>query len=198
MAAAGSVVSGLALLSAAPHQEARFLLPALPGLAISTWRQVHLAPRSFWYAWIIFNAALFVVFGAMHQAGVVPVVAYLGESVWPHAQCRAVGSDALCWEAGSGDVELTTKVFLVSTYLAPRHLLAQPSGLTTGARVEMTDLVGLETEEIRDILARSVRINATLVPKEGELVFKQTAATRYERTLLVMPGSVDVEPMLHT
>ncbi|KAJ2862960.1 alpha 1,2 mannosyltransferase [Coemansia aciculifera] len=193
MAAAGSVVSGLALLSAAPHQEARFLLPALPGLAISTWRQVHLAPRSFWYAWIIFNAALFVVFGAMHQAGVVPVVAYLGESVWPHAQCRAVGADALCWEAGSGDVELTTKVFLVSTYLAPRHLLAQPSGLTTGARVEMTDLVGLETEEIRDILARSVRINATLVPKEGELVFKQTAATRYERTLLVMPGSVDVE-----
>ncbi|KAJ2035478.1 alpha 1,2 mannosyltransferase, partial [Coemansia sp. S3946] len=180
MTAAGSVISGVALLSIAPHQEARFLLPALPGLAISTWRYVNLAPRAFWYAWIVFNAVLFVIFGGMHQAGVVPVVAFLGESVWPHAQCRTVGFDALCSAGGSGGLELTTKVFLISTYLAPRHLLAQPN-VVAGARVDMVDLVGLEMEEIRDIVARSVRTNATLVPKEGELVFRRTADKRYER-----------------
>ncbi|KAJ2492441.1 alpha 1,2 mannosyltransferase [Coemansia sp. RSA 2050] len=183
MAAAGSVMSGVALLSLAPHQEARFLLPALPGLVISSWRWHHLASRYFWWMWITFNAALFIVF-SMHQAGVVPVVMHLSGSVWTHAQCRYTGSDALCWEeGGSLGVELATKVYLVSTYLAPRHLLAQPLDRSKArARVDLVDLVGREAQEIRDILGGSVHVNETLVRSaRSELVFKQTTGTHYER-----------------
>ncbi|KAJ2840115.1 alpha 1,2 mannosyltransferase, partial [Coemansia sp. 'formosensis'] len=191
MAAAASVLSGVALLSAAPHQEARFLLPALPGLAISTRRWLPRAPRYFWWAWIVFNVALFAVF-SVHQAGVVPVVAHLGESVWPHAQCRAMGADALCSRGASAGVQLTTRAYFVSAYMAPRHLLAQRADAM--ARVEVVDLVGMEMGEIRDVIAGSIHVNETLVRESpGELVFRQTASARYERTLVVVPGSVDLE-----
>ncbi|KAJ2411560.1 alpha 1,2 mannosyltransferase [Coemansia sp. IMI 209128] len=182
MAAAGSVMSGVVLLSLAPHQEARFLLPALPGLAIGIGRWQYLASRYFWWMWITFNGALFIVF-SMHQAGVVPVVVYLSESVWTHAQCRYTGTDALCRQGGVLGTELTTRVYLVSTYLAPRHLLAQPVDRSMArARVDLVDLVGLETEEIRDILGGSVHVNETLVrSSQNELVFRRTTDTHYER-----------------
>ncbi|KAJ2689458.1 hypothetical protein IWW39_001483 [Coemansia spiralis] len=181
MAAAGSVMSGVVLLSLAPHQEARFLLPALPGLAIGIGRWQYLASRYFWWMWITFNGALFIIF-SMHQAGVVPVVVYLSESVWTHAQCRYTGTDALCRQGGVLGTELTTRVYLVSTYLAPRHLLAQPADRSMArARVDLVDLVGLETEEIRDILGGSVHVNATLVrSSQDELVFRRTTDTHYE------------------
>ncbi|KAJ2744103.1 alpha 1,2 mannosyltransferase [Coemansia sp. BCRC 34301] len=182
-----SVVCGVSLLSLAPHQEARFLLPALPGMAICLRSYVRSRFPFFWPVWIAFNAALFVVFGALHQAGVVPVIAHLAESVWPSAQCRVIGADALCGPGLSvAAAKLTTTVLLVSTYMAPRHLLAQTGD--ANARIDLVDLVGFDHAQIRARLNEAVHVNASLVHSApaGELVFKQTA------TLLVVPGSVNI------
>ncbi|KAJ2158168.1 alpha 1,2 mannosyltransferase [Coemansia sp. RSA 552] len=101
IAAACSGICGLAMLSAVPHQEARFLMPALPALAISTWRWHRVAPKYFWYAWIAFNALLSIGFGVVHQAGVVPMLNDLSRwAVLPSIQCHDIpGSDhAVCMD----------------------------------------------------------------------------------------------------
>lgn len=65
-----TIVSGLGFLSMAPHQEPRFLLPLLIPLAIlsNNWF------RSTWWkaVWIGFNVILLVVFGVLHQGGLIP------------------------------------------------------------------------------------------------------------------------------
>ncbi|KAJ2910094.1 alpha 1,2 mannosyltransferase, partial [Coemansia aciculifera] len=189
--AAASAIGGLAALSVAPHQEARFLLPALPGLAI--WcapTASGLRRRGWWWAlWIGFNAVLFAVFGVVHQAGVVPVVAHLSRSVWPHAQCHAIlGSDhAVCVSADADaaadrpPLRLTTTVLLASTYMAPRHLLAQSAA--AHARVELVDLVGFSHEQIRGRISASVLVDQSL----GQ--HNQTTSL----TMLVVPGSVNIK-----
>jgi phosphatidylinositol glycan class Z len=68
-----SALSGIALLSIFPHQEARFLLPAVP-LILSSIRLPSPRFRRPWIvAWIIFNIALGVLMGVYHQGGIVPV-----------------------------------------------------------------------------------------------------------------------------
>ncbi|EEU46047.1 glycosyltransferase family 22 [Fusarium vanettenii 77-13-4] len=75
-----SAISGLVVLSAFQHQEARFLLPTVP-LFLSS---IHL-PRNqtvfrLWMsAWIIFNLFLGVMMGIYHQGGVVPGQVFLSQ-----------------------------------------------------------------------------------------------------------------------
>ena len=74
-----SAFSGILFLSCIPHQEPRFLLPAVPLILTS----LHV-PRSkslsqYWLAsWILFNAALGSLMGTYHQGGVVPAQIWLG------------------------------------------------------------------------------------------------------------------------
>lgn len=69
-----AALSGTALLSIFPHQEARFLLPAVP-LILSSIRLPRMpALRKPWIgSWIVFNLALGVLMGVYHQGGIVPV-----------------------------------------------------------------------------------------------------------------------------
>ncbi|KAJ2352688.1 alpha 1,2 mannosyltransferase, partial [Coemansia sp. RSA 2618] len=80
VAAALSVVTGLGMLSMVPHQEPRFLVPMLPALVICTWRWHRIASAYFWYPWIAFNAVLSVLYGVVHQAGVVPAVEFISQT----------------------------------------------------------------------------------------------------------------------
>ncbi|KAI1611931.1 alpha 1,2-mannosyltransferase Smp3 [Exophiala viscosa] len=68
-----SATTGTLFLSLIPHQEPRFLLPAVPlfltCLRVPTtkiWNSI------FWASWIIFNVALAVLMGIYHQGGVIP------------------------------------------------------------------------------------------------------------------------------
>ena len=75
-----SAVSGIFLLSCIPHQEPRFLLPAVPLLLSS----VHLprskiVMKSWLAAWVAFNTILGVLMGIYHQGGVVPAQIWLGQ-----------------------------------------------------------------------------------------------------------------------
>ena len=68
-----SALSGVALLSIFPHQEARFLLPAVP-LILSSIRLPNLTFKKPWIAtWVVFNLALGLLMGVYHQGGIVPV-----------------------------------------------------------------------------------------------------------------------------
>ncbi|KIW20464.1 hypothetical protein PV08_01039 [Exophiala spinifera] len=68
-----SATAGTLLLSQVPHQEPRFLLPAIPLLltcvripSSALWRRI------FWTTWILFNSSLAILMGIYHQGGIVP------------------------------------------------------------------------------------------------------------------------------
>jgi len=74
-----AAISGVVVLSLVPHQEARFLLAAVPLLLSS----VHLPRkhiRIWFYAWAIFNAILGLLMGTYHQGGVVPMQIHIAHS----------------------------------------------------------------------------------------------------------------------
>jgi len=74
---------GLGLLSSAPHQEPRFLLPLLVPLALlsdNPWMREHYC-KQLSSLWIFFNGTLLVLFGVLHQSGVVPSLLALGSSL---------------------------------------------------------------------------------------------------------------------
>jgi phosphatidylinositol glycan class Z len=74
-----SALSGTALLSIFPHQEARFLLPAVPLILGSV--RLPRASAKFWTAaWILFNMVLGVLMGVYHQGGIVPVQMHIAKT----------------------------------------------------------------------------------------------------------------------
>ncbi|KAJ1724594.1 alpha 1,2 mannosyltransferase [Coemansia biformis] len=200
-------MSGLAVLSAIPHQEPRFLIPALPGIVLSTWRWHRLAPGRFWCLWVVFNAVLAIGYGVVHQAGVVPVLDFVSRtSALATAECRSAPAapDAVCTSAnpvsdgaarGAHTARIRTTVLFVSTYMAPRHLLAQPANNDARqARIELHDLVGMDGDEIRSLVRNSTRVSCALLQKSraDELVARQTQPGLFERTLVVIPASADM------
>jgi phosphatidylinositol glycan class Z len=73
------VISGLGLLSLAPHQEPRFLLPLIVPLSLIG-KQPFCSSKTLISLWIIFNSILFGLFGVLHQSGVVKSLLTLGSS----------------------------------------------------------------------------------------------------------------------
>lgn len=73
-----SAVCGVATLSAFPHQEARFLLPAVP-LMLSSVRlpRLDVQRRTWIVVWVALNLVLGLLMGVYHQAGVVPTQVWL-------------------------------------------------------------------------------------------------------------------------
>ena len=75
----GSVTVSVIFLSAAPHQEPRFLLPLLPLVAVICGPYIF-TRKSLLFVWFAINAALFVMMGVMHQGGVIPSLHFIDES----------------------------------------------------------------------------------------------------------------------
>ena len=76
----GIIVLGLGVLSCAPHQEPRFLLPLLIPLVLLYGDAMEKHARfghCIAYFWIVFNILLLIFFGGMHQAAVIPSIAAL-------------------------------------------------------------------------------------------------------------------------
>ncbi|XP_052596428.1 GPI mannosyltransferase 4 isoform X1 [Peromyscus californicus insignis] len=114
----------LLLLSAFSHQEARFLIPLIVPLVLLCSPQTHPIP---WKGTLVlFNALGALVFGCLHQGGLVPGLKYLEHIV--HAPVLP------------GTTTRYTLLF-AHTYMPPRHLL-HLSGL--GSPVEVVDMGGAE------------------------------------------------------
>ncbi|KAK6330716.1 alpha 1,2 mannosyltransferase [Orbilia javanica] len=109
-----SAVSGILLLSMIKHQEARFLIPAVPLLLSSvSLPKDRVWKRRWMTVWAIFNIILGTLMGVYHQGGVVP---------------------AQLWIAGQQNVE---KVVWWKTYKPPTWLLG-----SRGKEIETVDLMG--------------------------------------------------------
>ncbi|ORY16092.1 Alg9-like mannosyltransferase family-domain-containing protein [Clohesyomyces aquaticus] len=94
-----SALSGVFLLSIFPHQEARFLIPAVP-LILSSIRLPKAPNTKLWVsAWIIFNLALGTLMGVYHQGGIVPVQNYI-------AKTNETVSQAFWWKTYSPPIWL--------------------------------------------------------------------------------------------
>jgi len=115
-----SALSGIALLSIFPHQEARFLIPVVP-LILSSIELPTPRFRKAWIAtWIVFNLALGGLMGVYHQGGIVPVQMHI-----------------------AGTNETVSHAFWWKTYSPPTWLL-------NGKNEELTtvDLMGMPAEQM--------------------------------------------------
>ncbi|KAK0304557.1 alpha 1,2 mannosyltransferase [Friedmanniomyces endolithicus] len=120
-------LTGTALLSCFRHQEPRFLLPAVP-LLLSSIKWPTRYARIWLGTWVLFNAFAAVVFGRYHQAGVVPVQAWLARE--------------------DNDV---SHVFWWKTYSPPRWILGERNDV-----VNTTDLMGMPKKRMYEQLAGAV------------------------------------------
>jgi phosphatidylinositol glycan class Z len=85
----GSMLLGLGVLSTAPHQEVRFLLPMLlPGIvALSGGGVLERVSRVFWVSWILYGTLTIGLFGWAHQGGIVPALGFLHSEI-THPSCK--------------------------------------------------------------------------------------------------------------
>lgn len=106
-----SFLTPLVLLSLMPHQEARFLLPLLIPACLLT---SHCLFGSHSYIalrvlWLSFNALAFVLFGYLHQGGMVPSLAHVQKMF-----------------TQSANLELDMHVVYYQTYMPPNFLTQTP------------------------------------------------------------------------
>ncbi|PIA17675.1 hypothetical protein COEREDRAFT_96592 [Coemansia reversa NRRL 1564] len=206
--AAISIITGLAMLSMAPHQEPRFLLPVLPAIMVCTWRWHSIFLRRLWHFWVLFNLILAIAYGVIHQAGVIPTLDFLKRtSVLPTVHCTnaSLTLDVTCMDTNvalenslydTNVAHIRTTVFFFSTFMPPRHMLSQPVDRDAlQARVELHDLISMEDYQVRNQIRNSVLVNCTLAQQTDPdaLLLKKLTSGTYEscRTLFVMPASID-------
>ncbi|KAL7276881.1 alpha 1,2 mannosyltransferase [Rhizina undulata] len=76
-----SAVGGILLISILPHQESRFIIPAVPLLLACITLPTNPRAKKIWIsAWIVFNLAYGALMGIYHQGGVVPAQAHIAET----------------------------------------------------------------------------------------------------------------------
>ena len=117
-------ITGVMILSAVPHQEARFLLPAVP-LILSSVKTPTRFNRAFLGIWLVFNLVLGRLMGTFHQGGIVPAQLWLGRSPAHNVS--------------------TVEVFWWKTYSPPTWLLGERIH-----EVRTTDLMGLPAHSLQD------------------------------------------------
>lgn len=74
------ILVGIFVLSCAPHQEPRFLLPLVIPLVIS-YGDIILRSRLSIFVWVVFNVLLVIFFGTMHQSGLIPSLLLRGNNI---------------------------------------------------------------------------------------------------------------------
>lgn len=148
-----SAASGVFFLSLIRHQEARFLLPAIP-LFLSS---VHL-PRRYlrpWVAaWVFFNSIMGVFMGVYHQGGIVPTQNFLAkqdhikEVLWWRTY------NPPTWLLDGKNEHMTTTVLMgmAEDDLLSRLLQATPCGGASQESANSTLLVAPESSTFLDRL----------------------------------------------
>ena len=172
-----SLLLPLAVLSLVPHQEPRFLAPMIIPLCVLSVRarsntESKVAKlrsgRGVGIFWLIFNALMVVVFGILHQGGVVRSARSLASSDSPFAQASSV--NAVFWK----------------TYMPPRSVLVQPQD---AVRVKITDMGGADAATI---LARLAALASP--PSATDDTEDPSCASKLHDTLTVLvapPSAMD-------
>lgn len=149
-----SAISGILLLSCIPHQEARFLLPAVP-LILSSLHLPHSKTLTrYWLAaWIIFNTIFGILIGIYHQGGVVPTQAWLGQQ----KDLAASMSEVIWWRTYSPPIWLLdhnlfqTTDLMGTPFALTQHrvdlMLAEEQGAGKAAVVLVAPFSSMELED---------------------------------------------------
>ncbi len=145
LALAACVLLPLAALSAAPHQEPRFLLPLLlPLAALGGGGALASARRVL--AWTVFNAVLALFYGGAHQAGVLPALSLVSHLAHGRAggaadaarAALAASAHALPPACAAAGLPALHALFW-RTYPPPASLLLLPAS-DASRRVRLTDV----------------------------------------------------------
>jgi len=208
---------GLLLLSAAPHQEPRFLVAMLLPLVVSVGSFIT-SKTSFWYSWTLFNTATLVLFGVLHQGGLLPLINELHQDLAHINGCAFMSNNSgryLCDYSGSmlPGIEtqgpapsLTTKVFFLQTYMPPHHLFginarthqAESSQDHIRSRVEITDLFGASVERLQEELKTWEVAPDTQDLTGDKFVFQRQPDGVYLQILVVAPAVVSLESQIYS
>ncbi|KAI0825968.1 Alg9-like mannosyltransferase family-domain-containing protein [Irpex lacteus] len=131
------IIFSLTVLSLQPHQEPRFLTPLVVPFVVLVTNSgyIEAVNRIFLVTWIIGNAALTLLFGVLHQGGVVPSLLHL------NGQISSLPSShnyiTLYWK----------------TYMPPWHLLGIPEGEVLAGRASVADLAGRSSTDVEEYLS---------------------------------------------
>lgn len=120
------IILSLTVLSAQPHQEPRFLVPLLLPVIVliaNTGRLAHVG-KTFWVSCFIFNFVLAVLFGILHQGGVMPSLFHLHSMV------------------GNTSSGTRTNIIYWKTYIPPLHLLGVSERDVSTGLISFVDLAG--------------------------------------------------------
>ena len=140
-----SAFTGLIILSAMPHQEARFLLPVVPLLLSSIRRPVSRTQVSLWLS---FNAIFGALMGVYHQGGVLPAQMHLSK------QSSQFWTDSIpIIEPNNRTIQ---EVFWWRTYPPPVYLLGKDSGVHT------TDCMGMPFTEVQEKLEQALSLKCVV------------------------------------
>ncbi|CAH0486024.1 unnamed protein product [Peronospora farinosa] len=158
------VLFPLVCLSLAPHQEPRFMLPAIVPLHLFTALNgrvgiVHFLTKQKLgkLLWIIFNLSLLFFFGMLHQGGVIPMLLSLSSmasnsvdntvtsTTWLTPLCNFDGAD----KSMLGMIGAVPLVF-AKTYMPPRFLL---TGMPAAPAFQLIDLAGNTLDDLPEVLA---------------------------------------------
>ncbi|OJA17272.1 hypothetical protein AZE42_03048 [Rhizopogon vesiculosus] len=133
------VIVSLSVLSIQPHQEPRFLIPLLLPIIVLTANTGRLAcvGKAFWVSCSIFNLVLAVLFGILHQGGVVPSLFHLHSVVT--------------------NTSVGTRINIIywKTYMPPPHLLGINERDISSGKISFTDLAGAPQDHFTASLVAS-------------------------------------------
>ena len=142
----GIIFFPILVLSAFPHQEARFLIPLLLPFSLLCGHFLFSDENLSWkflkLEWLIFNILAALFFGFLHQGGVVPSIAFLQKYI--------NGLNAT--EASSSHYEY--HLLYYHTYPPPYHLFGRQHQSTTlaASHTHIHDLRGAPTERLGEEL----------------------------------------------
>jgi len=131
----GIVWMGLGVLSCAPHQEARFLLPLVVPLSLLHGRAILRARRrrTMIIFWMLFNLVLMIFFGVLHQGSVAPSLLALPEY-------HAIPSTTTMRSNST-----LKAIISYHTYMPPTFLLREGSGASFGVKGTLSNNEELNT-----------------------------------------------------
>ncbi|KAJ1962800.1 alpha 1,2 mannosyltransferase [Dispira parvispora] len=193
----GSLIFATGLLSAIPHQEPRFLLPLLPSLVIVVAPSLPRLASYFWRWWWGFNLVMVLVFGVLHQAGIIPALAFIQSTALPGGPCTMTRHlpwvtctrNSATWspisQASTVSLRYHTRAIFYRTLMPPRHLLGPESIHRRGhsGSVNVIDLQGGPRQRLLQYLEKRYCL-PDLQTNDGfgsETVYQQLDDTSFKR-----------------
>lgn len=181
-----SALSATLFLSIFPHQEARFLIPAIPLLltCLGTPRS-----RVFLGSWVVFNVLLGALMGVYHQGGVVPTQLQIPTILAEYA------APAIAAGANTVDTVIapSATVFWWKTYPPPHWLVGDGSSNSTNSLIKR--IPDIQTQDLMGIpgLEMVHKLEGTALtcppPSSWSRVGKKSSGEEEAMVLLVAPLS---------